>query len=112
MAQEFARAFYNSMAWKQTRTAYMKSVGGLCERCLSKGLYNPADIVHHRTELTPKNITDVDIALGFENLEALCRRCHAEEHEETYLQRELKKTKRRWFFRKTDGRLYSPPLSE
>ena len=44
--------FYNSQAWKDTRRNYKQSVGGLCERCLKKGLYNPAEVVHHKTPLT------------------------------------------------------------
>lgn len=101
MARDFARQFYNSRTWQTTRSAYMEHVRGLCERCLQKGLIVPAEIVHHKEELTPSNITDVDIAVGFGNLEALCRPCHAEVHEETY----NKRRKRRWKFEKKTGRL-------
>ena len=105
MARDFARQFYNSRTWQTTRSAYMEHCRGLCERCLQKGLIVPAEIVHHKEELTPSNITDVDIAVGFGNLEALCRPCHAEVHEETYHQRELRSTrrKRRWKFDKRSG---------
>lgn len=58
----------------------MKSVGGLCERCLAKGLIVPAEIVHHKIYLTPLNINDPSITTNFDNLEALCRKCHGEEH--------------------------------
>ena len=78
--QEWAAPFYGSNAWKATRAAYRKSVGGMCERCLKKGLYNPAEIVHHKIYLTPENINDPEISLCFDNLEALCRRCHEDEH--------------------------------
>lgn len=80
MAREFAKEFYQSPAWKRTREAYKKSVSGLCERCRKKGLFVPADIVHHKVHLTPENIHDLDISLGFGNLEAVCRKCHGELH--------------------------------
>jgi len=36
MAKDFAVHFYNSTAWKRCRMAYIKSINGLCERCLKK----------------------------------------------------------------------------
>ena len=65
MAREFAKSFYNSAAWKKCRLAYIayrKRVdGGMCESCHEVAGY----IVHHKTELTPENINNPDIALGF-----------------------------------------------
>ena len=81
MAQNFAKQFYGSVAWQETRRAYKKSVGGLCERCLKKGLYNPAAIVHHKIYITPENLRDPHVALDWNNLEALCRECHEAEHQ-------------------------------
>lgn len=78
--REFAEQFYNSPAWRETRKAFRKSKGGLCERCLRKGLYRPGEIVHHKVYLTPENITDPNISLSWENLELLCRDCHGNEH--------------------------------
>lgn len=83
--QPFAKAFYSSTAWQNCREAYAKSKGGLCERCLKLGLYSPGEIVHHKIHLTPANITDPEITLGENNLELLCRNCHAEEHTAEYL---------------------------
>ncbi len=80
MAKAFAKQFYSSEAWNQCRSGYRKSVGGLCERCLAKGLYVPGDIVHHKTKLTPNNINNSEITLNWGNLELLCRDCHAAEH--------------------------------
>lgn len=40
----------------------------------------PAEIVHHKIELTPDNIDNPKITLGFDNLEAVCRECHAQIH--------------------------------
>ena len=78
--QDYAREFYSSTAWKNTRTAYAKSVHNLCERCLRKGVYTPGEIVHHKIHITPDNILDPVITLNFKNLELVCRECHAEEH--------------------------------
>lgn len=76
----FARRFYSSKAWQRTRAAYAKSRGNLCEICLSKGLFNPCEIVHHKIELTPDNIDDPDITLNWDNLQCVCRDCHADIH--------------------------------
>ena len=58
----------------------MAHVNGLCEKCLARGLIVPAEIVHHKIWINEKNITDPSVTLNFENLEAVCRNCHAEEH--------------------------------
>lgn len=78
--KEYAKGFYKSKTWQKTRAAYIKSVGGLCERCLKKGLYSPAVIVHHKTYITPENINNPEITLSWSNLEAVCRECHEQEH--------------------------------
>lgn len=74
--KEYAQNFYSSFAWKKTRAAYAKSVGGLCERCLERGLYVPGTSVHHIVALTPDNITNPNITLSFDNLMLLCDYCH------------------------------------
>lgn len=80
MAKEFAKAFYNSAKWKRCRKAYIAYRqgidGGMCETCHEV----PGYIVHHRTELTPYNINDPDIALNFSNLKYDCLECHNKEH--------------------------------
>ena len=78
--KEFAESLYKSRRWQETRRAYLSSVGGLCERCLAKGLYHPAVIVHHKVYLTAENINNAAVALDWRNLEALCRECHEKEH--------------------------------
>lgn len=78
--KDFARGFYSSRAWKDTRRAYAASVGGLCEECKGKGLVVPGEIVHHKTELTPQNINDAAVTLSWSNLCLLCRECHAKAH--------------------------------
>ena len=73
----FAKAFYLSTAWRRMRAYIFKRDMGLCVRC-----GRPGEIVHHKIHLTPNNIDDLDIALGTDNLELLCRECHAIEHGE------------------------------
>ncbi len=80
--KEWARAFYKSQAWKRCRASYAASVGGLCERCLARGMYTPGVIVHHKVHLTPDNIGDPSVTLNWDNLELVCRDCHAELHDE------------------------------
>ena len=78
--QDFAVGLYKSKAWQRCRTQYAKSKGGLCERCLTKGLYRPGEIVHHKVHITPDNINDASVTLNPGNLELLCRDCHALAH--------------------------------
>ena len=80
MAKEFARKFYSSKAWQECRNEYMKRAHYLCENCLRKGIYKPAEIVHHIIEIDPITIERPEIALNFDNLEAVCRECHDEYH--------------------------------
>lgn len=83
MAREFAGNFYKTKVWKECRKAYIKSVGGLCERCWAKGIIKHGDIVHHKIHLSPENINDPSITLNPDNLELVCRDCHAEIHKKT-----------------------------
>ena len=85
MANKDIQGFYYTRTWKQCRSGYIKSKGGLCEKCLSKGLIVPGEIVHHKIHLTADNINDPNITLNWDNLELVCRKCHAEEHEEVYI---------------------------
>lgn len=87
MAGTNARHLYDSKAWADTRKAYMKSVGGLCERCSDKGLIVPAEVVHHKVPLTEENVSDTTVSLSWDNLQALCRKCHAEVHDDIYRER-------------------------
>ena len=79
--REFAKSFYSSTAWRKCRAGYAKSRAYLCERCLAKGLYVPGEIVHHKVWLTPDNINNPKISLSWDNLQLVCRNCHAEIHE-------------------------------
>lgn len=73
--REFAKAFYLSKEWRRVRAFIFLRDAGLCVRC-----GRPGEIVHHKVPLTPGNISDMEIALGADNLELLCRDCHALAH--------------------------------
>lgn len=80
MAKDFSKAFYRSKAWKECRPSYIKSVRGLCEDCLAKGLYVPGKVVHHINHISPDNIDDPNVLLAWDNLRFVCQDCHAKEH--------------------------------
>ena len=66
------------------RKAFAESKGNLCERCLKRGVINPGTKeqpleVHHKVPLNADNVKDPNIALGWDNLELLCKQCHDEE---------------------------------
>ena len=80
LARDFAGNFYKTALWRNARKLYIQSVGGLCERCYAKGIIRHGDTVHHKIHLTPDNISVPEIALSWDNLELLCRDCHALMH--------------------------------
>ena len=77
MAQEWAKAFYNSKQWQQVREAMLKRDR---YRCQTPGCYNPAEEVHHKKKLTKQNINDPLISLNPDNLICLCGDCHKARH--------------------------------
>ena len=81
MSRQFAEGFYKSQRWRDCRAAYAASKGHLCERCLAKGIISTGEIVHHKKYITPDNIGDPMITLNWDNLELVCRECHAKEHQ-------------------------------
>lgn len=80
-ARNFALKFYKSKTWKSASAAY-RAAHPLCEKCLTKGIYNPAQLVHHRIHIDENNLSNPQITLNPDNLESLCRKCHGEEHRE------------------------------
>ena len=67
--------FYKSKQWEQVRQVALMRDKFLCQRC-----GRPAEIVHHKTRLSPENVNDPSISLNLKNLESLCSDCHFEEH--------------------------------
>lgn len=82
MAKSIEHAFYCSSAWEKARKSYIQTKGGLCERCLAKGLIVTGKVVHHKIHLTEENYKEPSIALNFDNFELLCQECHNKEHHE------------------------------
>lgn len=78
--KDYAKGFYLSPAWKKTREAYRKSKGNLCEPCLENGIIKPCEFVHHKIHISPENITNPEITLDWNNLQCVCRDCHAKLH--------------------------------
>ena len=78
MARDFAKSFYNSKEWINTRDYVLRRDKYLC-RC-----GRPATEVHHIIHLSPQNIGDVTITMNPDNLISLCRDCHFEEHKGEY----------------------------
>ena len=78
--RKFAAGVYHSRAWAECRKAYVKSVGGLCEDCMARGIVTPGVDVHHIIPLTPGNVGDPNVTLNWNNLRLLCEECHAARH--------------------------------
>ena len=98
-----ALQFYNSKTWIRCKNAYLEKCNHLCERCLAKGIYTPADIVHHKIYLTDENFGNPELMFGFDNLECLCIAHHNDEHGRA-------KPTRRWKF--VDGELITGEINE
>lgn len=60
-------------AWKRIRDRYI-SGHPLCEDCLSRGIYRPAEEVHHKLPLADGGTHEKN------NLVSLCRSCHMKAH--------------------------------
>lgn len=75
MAREFAKSFYNSKLWKQTRENILRRDSYLCVICGSA-----AEEVHHKEHLTPENINNPAISINESNLISLCGDCHKRIH--------------------------------
>ena len=93
--------FYTSKPWirltQQIRLERVNAEGELiCEHCGRPITQKYDAICHHKIYLTPENIQDLTISLNWDNLELVCRQCHADEHE----RKEIK----RWIVAK-DGRI-------
>lgn len=77
MAKEWAKKFYQSNSWINTRDYIMSKHFYVCQKCHER----PAEIVHHIIWLTPSNINDPNITLSEKNLIPVCRECHSLIHE-------------------------------
>ena len=85
MAKEWSKAFYKSAAWLKCRKSFIESRilidGGMCQECAKQLGY----IVHHKIPLTPYNVNDTNITLNYDNLEYVCKSCHDESEDHSYV---------------------------
>lgn len=74
-------AFRSSYAWRTTAQKMRDFQHNECQDCRARGLYAPAEEVHHLlpVEAAPER------ALDATNLRCLCRSCHRLAHEEAAL---------------------------
>lgn len=72
------KAFYNSSLWLCKRTEALNRDNNECQKCKTKGLFTPADCVHHKKHVRKYP----HLALELDNLTSLCNSCHDEEHPE------------------------------
>lgn len=71
MAKAFAKTFYASKQWRDTRRIVLRRDLYTCAYCSSR-----AEEVHHKVALDINNINDFNIALNPDNLISLCHDCH------------------------------------
>lgn len=71
---------YQSKQWQNLRLAYLKE-HPLCELCEAKGKLTGAVDVHHKVSFMRfEGARRAELAYSYENLQALCKSCHAEIH--------------------------------
>jgi hypothetical protein len=74
------KSFYASTAWQNFRLIVIAERGLRCEHC-GRLIANPIEVIlHHKIELTPENVHDVNIALNPDNILLVCRDCHDKIH--------------------------------
>jgi 5-methylcytosine-specific restriction endonuclease McrA len=71
-----APAFYRTYMWRWAADQARKSQRNECQDCKARGVYAPAEEVHHIAPLLQRP----DLALDQSNLVCLCKRCHEERH--------------------------------
>lgn len=74
MARDFAKKFYDSRVWQNTRDSVYAEQHGVCQQC--NGNRGAGEIVHHIIWLNRNNIQDINITLNKDNLMLVCRVCH------------------------------------
>ena len=71
MAKAWAKAFYGSKLWRDTRRQVLRRDRYTCVECFGR-----AEEVHHKIPLDEANINDAAISLNPDNLTSLCGLCH------------------------------------
>lgn len=74
------KSFYASEKWQKFRLAIIAERGLRCEHC-GDIVTKPRELtIHHIIELTPENVSDVNISLNPDNVMVVHHECHNEIH--------------------------------
>lgn len=72
---------YATAAWRKLRLRALNAAGFLCVQCAEAGRTAAAEIVHHKQPWqAATGARRRELAFDFDNLQALCRDCHALAH--------------------------------
>ena len=75
--------FYGTKAWQDLRWKKIIEAGGKCERCGKDFSDDMSQLIaHHKEHLTDENLADPFVALNPDNVEIVCRKCHAHYHDD------------------------------
>jgi 5-methylcytosine-specific restriction enzyme A len=75
-----SKKFYDSVAFRKCRQIKLCK-DPLCEKCLKRGVYTPATIVHH-----VKPIEEFpELRLDIDNMESNCASCHSRWHASSHM---------------------------
>lgn len=99
--------FYQSREWRELREDVMRDYSYECQRCMERGRYTRATMVHHVQELRKRpelalSKTYVDLkGVEHQQLMPLCQACHEAEHNKlgTFIEERTKhkfRNKERW----------------
>ena len=95
--------FYISKEWRKLRKDVIEEAKGECQICKCRGLYAPANTVHHVQYVRKHPRYALSKTYTFkgevkQNLIALCNACHEEVHNYRHEKKEEKPlTEERWY---------------
>ena len=81
--RELRKSAYNTTVWRKLRMSYMKE-HPVCEECIKNGKVTAADSIHHKKSPFKGNEVNWNLFLDPDNLESICRECHAKVHAEEH----------------------------
>ena len=75
--------FYGTKAWQDLRMVRIIQENGHCQRCGRDFSDDFSQLIaHHKEHLTSSTLSKPEIALNPDNVEILCRNCHAHYHDD------------------------------
>lgn len=74
------RQVYHTVEWQRVREYVILRAQGLCEQCLREGKVEVGTEVDHIEPLNEQNWQDWNIAYNPDNLQLMCKQCHAAKH--------------------------------